>query len=97
MGLSKGAIKIREQLKNIQLETHGYLYCEYCKEKVQTEISCLDNTLTIDHIIPKCEGGTNTRENLAICCGKCNTLKANMKIKTLFKLLKYKNVCVVNY
>lgn len=97
MGLSKGAIKIREQLKNIQLQTHGYLFCEYCKRKVQSDISGLDDTLTIDHIIPKSKGGLNTKDNLAICCGKCNNLKDNGKVKALFNLLNIRNCCVINY
>jgi len=97
MGLSKGAVKIREQLKLQQLNTHGYLFCEYCKSKVQTDISCLDNTLTVDHVIPKSEGGLNTKQNLVICCGKCNNLKADMTVKALFNRLKIYNICVVKY
>ena len=37
--------------------------------------------MTIDHIIPKSKGGTNTLENLQPMCHTCNTHKAD-KIPT---------------
>jgi len=31
--------------------------------------------LSIDHIYPRCAGGTNVKENLRCLCTKCNTMK----------------------
>ena len=31
--------------------------------------------LSIDHITPKCHGGTHARENLRVLCTTCNTRK----------------------
>lgn len=33
---------------------------------------------TLDHIIPVSRGGTNERENLTVCCNRCNLLKRTM-------------------
>jgi hypothetical protein len=33
------------------------------------------DTLTIDHIVPVCEGGSNADENLQTLCQRCNTEK----------------------
>lgn len=43
--------------------------CQYCSKK--------SNNMTIDHVIPKNRGGTDTWENLVAACGKCNTKKGN--------------------
>lgn len=85
MGLSKGVIKIRSKLKQKQLAEVGYYFCEYCKSQVQDKLSGLDNSLTIDHVIPKSKGGTNDESNLKISCHKCNNLKSD-KILNCIKL-----------
>ena len=33
--------------------------------------------LTIDHVVPKVRGGTDTWDNLVCCCTKCNNLKGD--------------------
>ena len=43
--------------------------CMYCDEAL-TEI-----TATIDHIKPKVKGGHSTRNNMGLCCSKCNSSK----------------------
>ncbi len=35
------------------------------------------NYLTIDHIIPRAQGGKNIRENYMVLCWKCNNEKGN--------------------
>ncbi len=63
--------------------------CAYCGRS--------DLALTIDHIIPKARGGSDTWENLITACTKCNNYKgdrtpeeANMKL--LFKPYKPNHV-----
>jgi 5-methylcytosine-specific restriction endonuclease McrA len=43
--------------------------CQYCGR--------VDLPLTIDHIVPKSQGGGDTWENLTTACTKCNNKKAN--------------------
>ncbi len=42
--------------------------CRYCGS---------EENLSIDHIVPRCRGGTNALENLAIACCKCNVAKGD--------------------
>lgn len=65
---------IRVPYKKIELSRKNVLrrdehYCQYCGEK-KTE-------LTIDHIIPKSRGGSDSWENLVAACKKCNNKKGN--------------------
>ena len=53
--------------------------CVYCGSK---------KNLTVDHILPKSRGGSNTWTNLITCCSNCNRQKgdktpdeANMKLR----------------
>ncbi|MDX2129265.1 MAG: HNH endonuclease [Chloroherpetonaceae bacterium] len=43
--------------------------CQYCGR--------VDLPLTIDHVVPKSQGGADTWENLITACTKCNNRKAN--------------------
>ena len=43
--------------------------CQYCGEKFPT------SELSLDHIIPRSQGGGESWENLVCCCVKCNTRK----------------------
>jgi len=33
--------------------------------------------LTLDHLVPESKGGATDADNLALCCGKCNSIKGN--------------------
>jgi 5-methylcytosine-specific restriction endonuclease McrA len=47
--------------------------CKYCKSPA--DISA--QPFSIDHIIPKSQGGQMNTENLALCCQGCNNHKYN--------------------
>lgn len=56
--------------------------CLYCGKKFSS------NELTLDHVIPRAQGGTTCWENIVACCVPCNDKKrnrtpaqANMKLK----------------
>ena len=42
--------------------------CQYCKKKTQS--------LTLDHVIPRRQGGPHTWENVVAACSRCNLHKA---------------------
>ena len=42
--------------------------CQYCGST---------RNLTIDHLIPRCRGGSDSWENLLLACSKCNTVKGH--------------------
>lgn len=47
--------------------------CAYCGKKVRRDVSpTSDSRATIDHIIPKSEGGSHAYVNLALACYPCN-------------------------
>lgn len=48
------------------LERDGHT-CQYCNAKAYT----------IDHVLPKSRGGTNSPRNLVACCGRCNGRKGD--------------------
>lgn len=45
--------------------------CCYCRRHVDAEVA------TLDHIVPRCLGGTSHRRNLCVACRNCNAKKAN--------------------
>lgn len=40
--------------------------CYYCNLKFEIK------DLTMDHIVPIARGGTSTKNNVVVCCNKCN-------------------------
>jgi len=49
--------------------------CQYCGKKIT-----LGNA-TLDHFIPQCKNGKNTKENLRTCCLICNSIKSGRLMK----------------
>jgi hypothetical protein len=37
---------------------------------------------TLDHVIPKSEGGTNSADNLVACCRRCNHTRDDTPLDT---------------
>lgn len=50
-----------------RLEEQRWL-CYYCPADLR-------ENLTIDHVVPLCDGGPNTIENVVGCCSSCNSRK----------------------
>lgn len=45
--------------------------CQYCSTKVSAD------EFTLDHVVPKSQGGQSSWENIVTACAKCNYRKAN--------------------
>jgi len=43
--------------------------CQYCGVE--------RGVLTVDHVVPRCKGGTSTWENIVACCAPCNRRKGD--------------------
>ena len=43
--------------------------CQYCGKKFST------SELSLDHVVPRSQGGKSTWENIVCCCVKCNVKK----------------------
>jgi len=53
------------------LKRDGYR-CSYCGKK---------NSLTVDHVVPQCEGGRDVWRNLVASCQSCNNRKDRMSVR----------------
>lgn len=45
------------------------------RDDYKCKICVTEEDLTIDHIIPLLDGGTNLEDNLQVLCSKCNQVK----------------------
>lgn len=55
--------------------------CRYCGAHPP------DTVLEIDHVIPRCKGGTNAMDNLATACWNCNRGKSGMALTKQWELV----------
>jgi hypothetical protein len=55
------------------VEERAYGICEYCR----SQQAFSTQSFSIEHIIPKSKGGTNSLDNLAFSCPGCNSHKYN--------------------
>jgi 5-methylcytosine-specific restriction endonuclease McrA len=54
--------------KNVYIRDNNT--CQYCGKKF------VSSDLTLDHVVPRSQGGANTWDNLVCACFKCNQRKA---------------------
>jgi len=54
--------------------------CKYCKSRIN---------LTIDHKIPKIQGGTDDKTNLQCLCKECNSIKSELSDRQVRRLFKW--------
>jgi len=69
--------------------------CQYCGKKFHT------TDLSLDHVIPRSQGGKSTWDNIVCCCIKCNVKKGGRTpeqahLKLLSKPVKPKRSPVIN-
>ncbi len=55
--------------------------CSYCGEPVT------EDSVTLDHYLPVCKGGTNTKDNLRTSCLLCNSIKSGKTYDEAIPLL----------
>lgn len=55
--------------------------CVFCKEMMfasSTIAPTSSKLATIEHVMPKCQGGANDKSNLVASCRRCNNARADM-------------------
>lgn len=57
-------------------------YCYLCGDKISID------DMTIDHVVPKSEGGGNNTTNARCCCFTCNQMKGSMDLDEFIKKIK---------
>jgi 5-methylcytosine-specific restriction endonuclease McrA len=58
--------------------------CAYCGVPVRPRAKGLHRApdlATLDHLIPRAEGGRTTPENLALACHACNNARGTMSVE----------------
>lgn len=79
----EGLEKIREQNRlRKQRQRYRELGLDMPKpEDKRTCAYCGENATTLDHIIPKSKGGTDTPDNIVDCCKSCNSSKKDKDLQ----------------
>lgn len=67
--------KARRRFRNRKANACGWR-CPECGCVMVAEQGA-DNSVTVDHVIPRSKGGQDVRGNLAILCYACNQAKAD--------------------
>ena len=80
--------KIKDSVKKIIFEKDEYI-CQYCGIWCYESYIQNKKSLTIDHLIPFSENGSNEIDNLITCCRECNLIKHNKRFKTFEDARKY--------
>jgi 5-methylcytosine-specific restriction endonuclease McrA len=62
--------------KRIAIYARDGFCCLYCGDTVEKGAR-----LTVDHIVPSADGGTNDADNLATCCMSCNAAKRDLSAR----------------
>ena len=74
-GQYQGSKWIRRE-KRLAIYLRDGLACAYCGATIEDGAS-----LTLDHLTPYCEGGSNHEHNLVTACLRCNSSRANRSVE----------------
>jgi len=70
----KGMNWIRQE-KRLAIYLRDGMACVYCGATVEDGAR-----MSLDHIIPRSQGGTNAAVNLVTCCRRCNSSRADRTV-----------------
>ena len=73
--MAKQSHKMRWLFKRKLFRKANFIKCRFCRRQLAY------NEATIDHLIPQCKGGQDTKSNWGISCSLCNTMKADMDLE----------------
>lgn len=58
--------------KRLSLYLRDGFRCSYCGEDLR---GAAPDAITLDHLVPRCEGGSNHETNLVTACRSCNSAR----------------------
>ena len=70
-GQGQGRRWIRDE-KRLAIMLRDGMCCSYCGVGVENEV-----VMTLDHLTPHSQGGTNDATNLTMACRRCNSARGN--------------------
>lgn len=82
--IRRGYAKYRASFSKRSIFLRDKGVCAYCSMKMNLK------TTTIDHVVPRCQGGTHNWLNVVTCCQKCNNKKAGRTPEQAHMTLLYK-------
>lgn len=64
--------------------------CFYCKRMVKVKHVKQDDPLraTLDHLVPRSQGGKDSRKNLVLACYQCNQAKGRIGHEEFLRLIE---------
>ena len=71
-----GGMNWLRQEKRLAIYLRDGLSCAYCGIGVEAGAQ-----LSLDHILPHSQGGTNSETNLVTCCSRCNSSRGNRPVE----------------
>lgn len=71
------AVKVWVRTRLSESQNHRCCWCG----RQTTELPDRPHSATIEHILPKSQGGTNDFHNLAMACRKCNAGRGTMSVE----------------
>ena len=66
--------------KRLAIYLRDGLACVYCDDCIESGAK-----LTLDHVVPHSEGGSNKETNLVTCCHRCNSSRGNRSLSVFAK------------
>jgi 5-methylcytosine-specific restriction endonuclease McrA len=68
-------------------DEHTCLYCETHADELKGT-----NILTLDHVLARHNGGSNTSDNLVTSCKSCNSSKADRSMRVFYATLRARGI-----
>lgn len=63
--------------------------CFYCSRMMAFHAKRQANSVTLDHLVPRCDGGTRERENVVAACYRCNHAKGRQSVQQFLASPKF--------
>ena len=81
--------KAKEELFDRFLETYNNGFkCAYCNERMELKWGDTELAFTIDHVLAKACGGSDSIHNLTFACQSCNSMKKDKDVDWFVRNLK---------